>query len=150
MGWFGIRRSSCRSRTRLIMKYIYYYSWVLLATLYRFVDMSLSPIKNLFFKALNLNEKEKERRNEQAREGFISFPGGIIDWGAYGILLLIQYVVLGFFIVVFDVSELLLRPRWPFALLLFLVAAGSYYVIYFRSIKWLVPRIKKVGKKLYS
>lgn len=150
MGWFGIRRSSYRSRTRLIMKHIYYYSWVLLATLYKFVDMSLSPIKNLFFKALNLNEKEKERRNEQAREGFISFPGGIIDWGAYGILLLIQYVVLGFFIVVFDVSELLLRPRWPFALLLFLVAAGSYYVIYFRSIKWLVPRIKKVGKKFYS
>lgn len=132
------------------MRYVYLYSWICLAYLFLFTNKIVLPIIRFFVQFLNLNKDEEERREKEFYTGFLRFPGGIIDWGAYGLLLIFNYILIGIVMVVFDLTDFFFEPQWRFAVLLVSVAIFLYYVIYFRSIKWLTLRVKKAGIKFSS
>lgn len=132
------------------MRYVYLYSWICLAYLFLFTNKIVLPVIRFFVQFLNLDKDEERRREEEFYRGFLTFPGGMIDWGAYGLLLIFNYSLIGIAIILFDLTEFVFEPQWRFAVLLVTVAMFLYYVIYFRSMKWLIPRIKKAGAKFSS
>jgi hypothetical protein len=132
------------------MRYVYLYSWICLAYLFLFTNKIVLPVIRFLVQFLKLDKDEEARREKEFYMGFLRFPGGIIDWGAYGLLLIFNYILIGIAMVLLDLIDFFFEPQWRFAVLLVSVAMFLYYVIYFRSIKWLTPKIKKVSIKFSS
>lgn len=127
------------------MKFIYYYIWVLLEKAFYFLNVVFSSMLAPIMKSTEASRVKDLKASDQFNSAFVKFPGGFIDWVAYGGVLVVEYFVIGLLVVAFDLSEYLFNPNWRFLFLLIIVAVFSYCWIYFRSIEWLKMKILARG-----
>jgi hypothetical protein len=120
------------------MKYLYYWSWLLLAFIFKSANRVFRPIGHFL---LNIIPEKKLQRIQEFKKLFLAFPGGFIDWGAYGLVLGVIYAIIIFSVIGFGIETWLFESRYSLTLFFIGIAVVTYYEIYYRTIKWLKSRI---------
>ncbi len=131
------------------MKHIYFYSWVVLAYLFVLFSKVAAPVVRFLVSIFKLNKENHAIWKKDLYNNFLNPEGGMIDRGAWALTLIFMFSLLGVLTTTFNLTLFFFEPQWKFGALLVLFAGFSYYMIYFRSRKWLTRKIKKVSKKLY-
>ena len=130
------------------MKHIYYYIWLLLAFLHNKVSIIIAvPIYSLMIRLGRKSEDEKTKWRKNFNEAFFEFPGGILDWWAFGLLLALIFIPIIFLSVYFRIP--IFDSGLYFGGLFLGVVGFIYFLIYYRDLPWLEGKIKAVGKKYY-
>jgi len=129
------------------MKYIYYYIWIGLAFLHKRVSIIVVPINKLIIRFCQISEKEQKDWRKNYNDAFLRFPGGMLDWEAFGLLIFLIFIPIIFLSVYFRVP--IFRSGLYFGGLFIGVTGLVYYLIYFKSLLWLKERIRKVSKKYF-
>lgn len=129
------------------MKYAYYYIWVSLAILHYAMSKMLFPLTKSLFKARKKSEKEQKEWKDDYNKGFLHFPGGMIDWAAYALLVAFVFMPIIVLSLTFKVD--IYRSKLYFWSLFICTAAFVYYWIYFKEITWLKNKIGMINKKYY-
>jgi hypothetical protein len=132
------------------VKYIYYYIWIILASLHPVVSKVFSPINWVIIKMTKKSDEDYKRWKRTYNKANLDFPGGINDWFAFGFMLALIYVILLALLFCFDkYTMFFLKSDILFVGTIIGIAAFCYYWIYFRNIDWLKKRINKINKKYY-
>ena len=131
------------------MKYIYYYIWVSLAFVHHRVSKLLFAINRVIFKIRKTSEDEQKKWKDDYNKGFLGFPGGMIDWAAFGLLLLIFFSVVLVFLISIDLEIGIFKSKVRLAGLFIALAGFFYYIIYFRNLPWLKDKIRIANKRYY-
>lgn len=129
------------------MKHIYYYIWLLLAFLHKRVSIIVVPINSLIIRLGRKSEDEKKKWRKNLNEAFLKFPGGMLDWGAFGLLLALIFIPIIFLSIYFKVP--IFDSGLYFGVLFLVVTGFVYFLIYYRNLPWLEEKIKAVNKKYY-
>jgi len=129
------------------MKHIYYYIWISLAFLHKRVSKILVPINKLIIKFGKKSEKDQKEWKKNFNEAFLKFPGGMIDWGAFGLLLVLIFIPIIVFSVYFKIP--IFSSKLYFGGLFVGITAFVYFWIYFKSLPWLRDKIGAVNKSYY-
>ena len=130
---------------KLHMKYIYYYLWLSLAFLHKNVSKMVLPLNWLIIRLGNKSEKDQKEWHKNFNEAFLKFPGGLLDWGAYGLLVAIVFAPIAL------ISWVLVLPVFSSKLnfwgIYIGIAVFVYFWIYHKSLSWLKKKIVLVNKK---
>jgi len=129
------------------MKYLYYYIWLLLAFLHKRVSIIVVPINKSIIRLGRKSEEEQKKWRKNFNEAFLKFPGGMLDWGAFGLLMALLFIPITFFSVYFKVP--IFDSGLYFSGLFIGVTGVVYFLIYYRNLPWLEEKIKAVSKKYY-
>lgn len=131
------------------MKYLYYYIWISLAFIHSKISKVLFVLNKQIFKIRRTSESEQKKWKDNYNESFLDFPGGMIDWAAFGLFLLLFFSIVLIFLVSFDLEAEIFKSKIHLVILFVTLMGFIYYVIYFRSIIWLKKRIRSINKKFY-
>lgn len=129
------------------MTYLFYYIWIGLAFLHPWMSKILIPINWVIIKIGNKSEKEQKEWRENYNEANLSFPGGIVDWFAFGLLLALIFIPIIILSVTFNLP--LFSSKLYFGSFFVTITAFVYYWIYFKNLPWLKEKIEAVSKKYY-
>jgi len=129
------------------MKYLFYYIWISLAFFQSKLSKILFPIRKFLFKIKKTTKEKQKEWKDDYNKGFWSFPGGMVDWGAYGLLLALIFIPIIILSVIFEIN--IFNPQIYFWSLFIGIGVICYYSIYFKNIDWLKEKINKVSKKYY-
>lgn len=131
------------------MRQVYYIIWVSLAFVHHKISNALFNINKVFFRLMKKSIEDQRKWKNDYNNGFLGFPGGMIDWAAYGLftgLFLIPVMVVT---LKYEIDIYTQNRKWYFIGIAAVIGFFCYYWIYFRSIDWLKKRINKVAKKYY-
>jgi hypothetical protein len=131
---------------KLIVKYLYLYLWLIIAFLFRWLNYVFAPVERLVAKLFRLSDHARNKRKETFNNSFLSFPGGMIDWAAYGLLLGFINITIIIAVVYGEIKTSVFESGLWFGLVFSIIAVVVYYIVYFRSIKWLEDEINKAKK----
>lgn len=131
------------------MKYIYYYIWVSLAFVHHKVSKVLFSINKVIFKIRKTSDAEQKKWKDDYNEGFLGFPGGMLDWAAFGLLLLLVFSMILVLLISFDLETGIFKSKIRLASLFIALTGFFYYIIYFRNLPWLKDKIRMVNKRYY-
>jgi hypothetical protein len=129
------------------MKHIYYYIWIGLAFLHKRVSRIVVLINKLAIRFGQKSEKEQKDWRKNFNDAFLRFPGGMLDWGAFGLLLVLIFIPIIFLSVYFRIP--IFSSGLYFGGLFIGVTGLVYFLIYFKSLPWLKEKIRMVNKKYY-
>ncbi len=131
------------------MAYIYYYIWLGLAMMHHRVSKTLYAVNKIIFKLRKTSISDQDKWKKDYNEGFVGFPGGILDWWAYGLLLLLLFFIFFMLSIFFKWETTIFKSDTTLIIFLVSLAVIVYYWIYFKSMPWLKKKIRKVNKKYY-
>ena len=92
------------------------------------------------------SEKERDENAKAFKEVFVSFPGGLIDWAAFGVVLIFPFAVFIISVIYFELQVDWLMTEFGLIALFITVAVGVYVYIYIYKIEWIVTRVSKWKK----
>lgn len=96
---------------------------------------------------LKFDNAARLNREKMFNKMFIGFPGGVIDWVAFGALLGIIFAALILTVVYGGIKTVIFESRSFLTAFFVVISCIVYYVIYFRCIAWLKTEINKSGVK---
>lgn len=129
------------------MRYVYYYIWIGLSIPHPWFAKLFMPVSWVLLKAGIKSDKDFNNWKKNYSESILGFPGGINDWFAYGILVLLFLIPI--IVVTVKCRIDIYTNKYYFGSIAVAKGAFCYYWIYFRNIDWLKERINKVSKKYY-
>jgi hypothetical protein len=109
----------------------------------------LFSLNKVLFRIRKTSTADQKKWKDDYNSGFLDFPGGMIDWFAFGVLLLLIFSGVTILLFIFDLETGVFKPKYRLAILFFVLAGLVYYVIYFKSLPWLKDKIRMVNKKYY-
>lgn len=131
------------------MRYLYYRIWIGIASFYKYFSRLLFLLKRVTWKITKTNKTEQAKWISDYNAGFFKFPGGMIDWFAYGILV-VSFIFPVIIVTVKSKIDIYTNNnKWYFISIAILIGVFCYYWIYFKNKDWLKDRINKVSKKYY-
>lgn len=130
-----------------MMKYVYYYLWLFFAWLFFAANYAFSPIEKAISRLLKFDDAARLKREKMFNKMFIDFPGGVIDWVAFGALLGIIFAALILTVVYGDIKTVIFESRNFLTAFFIFISCIVYYVIYVRCIVWLKTEINQSGIK---
>lgn len=107
------------------------------------------PMNWLIIKLGKKNKQDYVTWKRRYNEANLEFPGGINDWYAFTFLLAFIYAPIIVLLILFDLETGIFEEKWKLYTLFIIIAAITYYWIYYKNIEWLKERINKVSKKYY-
>jgi len=129
--------------------YIYYYIWLALAIMHHRVSKALYAVNKVIFKFRKTSITDQNKWKKDYNEGFFGFPGGMLDWWAYGLLLLFFFIVFFVLSIFFKWETSIFKSDAILIPFLIFLAVFLYYWIYFKNMPWLKEKIRKINKKYY-
>ena len=128
------------------MKYLYYCIWITLAYLHKNASL-VHVLKKLLMWLKPKSEAEKDEWNQNYNEASLNFPGGILDWYAFGLLVLLIYLPTIFLSVRFKLG--IFSSKLTFGIMTLILIGFCYYWIYIKSRTWLVRKINLAKIKYF-
>ena len=127
------------------MAHLYKYCWIVLFKLDQWSNnLIFYPfllLLNKLFKRYTYEDAKKHYNNT-----FVEFPGGMIDWAAYGAVFGITIIPIIILTIKFDID--IYTEQFKAWLIFGAVAAIIYYYIYIAKIKWLTTEINDYKDKI--
>ena len=131
------------------MKYVYFYLWVFLATIHIQIARTFFCVNKLIFKIRKTSDADQKAWLSNYNRGFLEFPGGMLEWYASGLTLLLVLAIWIPALFYFDVGEYVLKSKTRIYIFVITIAAVVYYRIYFVHISWLTKKICRINKSYY-
>ena len=125
------------------MKYAYFYIWIVLARIFLLMTIVTIPLGS-YFRKLFQGISNQERWIAKYKNYFLEFPGGIIDWMAFGLLVGMIFLTLTISIIGLNIE--VGSSKFYLWSINVVIGVGVYYFIYDRNIEWLKDRISTYTK----
>lgn len=108
----------------------------------------MKPIHTTIYKLKGKSSEELRKWRIEYNETFLHFPGGLLDWFAFGLLVGILFIPIIVITVKFRLD--IFTNKYLFALIFITIMCLVYYIVYFRSKEWLTDEINKVSENFYT